>query len=260
MAHKQQSDELFRVSVDPEAFEDGRIRAIEQYLTSGETTPPPPPIAGGRLLRLMPRRAPAITRALGTRAVRPRARRQWAKLSGRESLKLHLGCGYEHKEGWVNIDLFATRADICWDLARGIPLADCSVEAILHEHLLEHLNLATGFAFTRECHRVLTPGGVLRIGVPDAGELLDSYSGKADPGWAESRPTRMLAVQAAFYEHGHRAMYDADTLTLMCRGAGFAEATRRMSGEGWIQPSPDTPDRSKGTLYVEARKRLLEPQ
>jgi hypothetical protein len=95
---------------------------------------------------------------------------------------------------------------------------------------------------------------VLRVGVPNAGALIDSYSGKADPTWANSLPTGMLAVQSLFYEHGHRAMYDAETLTLMCRAAGFAEAASREAGGGWIQPNPDTPGRSVGTLYVEARK------
>jgi predicted SAM-dependent methyltransferase len=240
--------------MDPEAAEDARIRAIGQYLASGEEGPPPPPIRGGALLRRMPKRTPAITRALGTRAMRPFARRQLAKLNERALVRLHLGCGWEYKDGWVNIDLFATRADICWDLALGIPLSDGSVDAVFHEHMLEHLSLETGFAFTRECHRVLKSGGALRVGVPDAGELLDSYSGKADPGWANSRPTGMLAVQALFYENGHRAMYDADTLTLMCRAAGFAEAAQFRPGEGSIHPNPDTPNRSKGTLYVEARK------
>ncbi len=237
-----------------EAAQAARLSGLAEYLASGAAKPPPPPIRGGALLRRLPRRAPSLYRALGTRAVRPVARRQFAKANARGPVKLHLGCGWVHKEGWLNVDLFATRADVYWDLVLGIPLPDSSVEAVFHEHMLEHLTLQAGYMFTRECHRVLEPGGVLRIGVPDAGALLDSYSGKADPEWANSRPTGMLAVQALFYEHGHLAMYDGETLTLMCRAAGFTDATRRMAGEGLLQPSPDTPSRESGTLYVEARK------
>lgn len=101
---------------------------------------------------------------------------------------------------------------------------------------------------------MLAPGGVLRIGVPDAGLCLDSYAGNADPDWARSRPTGMLAVQSLFYEHGHRSMWDAETLTLACRAAGFAEARHTPAGESWIAPCPDSPERADGTLYVEARK------
>lgn len=230
----------------------GRVRALRSYLES-EAKPPPPPVRGGSLLRMLPAGAPGAFRAVGTRAVRPRARRQLEQLAAGPPPMLHLGCGWEHKQGWVNIDLFATRADICWDLSLGLPLPDGSVAAIFHEHLQEHLSLRDGYLLTRECRRVLKPGGVLRIAVPDAGACIDSYAGKAEPEWAQSRPTGMLAVQALFYEHGHHAMYDAETLTLMCRAAGFGEAARREFGEGWMQPSPDTPSRRSGTLYVEAR-------
>jgi hypothetical protein len=41
----------------------------------------------------------------------------------------------------------------------------------------------------------------------------------------------------------------------MCRAAGFAEAAHRAWGEIWIEPAPDTPDRARGTLYVDACKR-----
>jgi hypothetical protein len=49
-------------------------------------------------------------------------------------------------------------------------------------------------------------------------------------------------------------MYDAETLTLLCRAAGFAEARRRKWGESWIEPCPDTAGRQSGTLYVDARR------
>jgi predicted SAM-dependent methyltransferase len=239
--------------------EPGRLDRLARYLASLDKAHPPPPIPGGRLLRRAPKWAPGAFRALGTRLMRPLARRQLERAGRGESLKLHLGCGWIPKQGWVNVDLFATRADICWDLSLGIPLPDDSVDAIFHEHMLEHLSLGSGLAFTRECHRVLKPGRLLRIGVPDAGALLDSYAGKADPEWASSRPTPMLAVQALFYENDHRAMYDAETLTLMCRAAGFAEAQAHAAGGGLMQPNPDTVERSSGTLYVEARKAQREP-
>jgi hypothetical protein len=90
--------------------------------------------------------------------------------------------------------------------------------------------------------------------VPDAGLCINSHAGTTAPDWAQSQVTGMLAVQALFYENGHCAMYDAETLTLMCRAAGFAEAHHSDWGEGWIQTSPDTPSRRGGTLYVDARK------
>ena len=103
-----------------------------------------------------------------------------------------------------------------------------------------------------ESRRVLRPGGILRIGVPDAGALLDSYSGAGASDWALSRPTPMLAVQALFYEHGHLAMYDAETLKWLCEAAGFRDVRASASGEGRLTPSADSADRRDGTCTSKA--------
>ncbi len=221
-----------------------RIAALRERLAE---RPPPAP---GLIRRLPYRRA----RVIGTRLAAPWSRRRLRAAAERSPLRLHLGSGRVNKEGWVNIDLLAARADVAWDLETGVPFASDSVDAIFHEHMLEHLDLHAGFAFARECLRVLKPGGVLRVAVPDAGALLRSYAGTGDPGWARSQATPMLAVDALFYEHDHRAMYDGETLVLLLRAAGFGEASESRFGEGRLQPSPDSPVRRDGTLYVEATK------
>jgi predicted SAM-dependent methyltransferase len=239
-----------------DAPDESRLEALRGYLTSAPAAREP----GGReALKRAARRLPGGTRTLLTRMLHPWSRRKLRAAADRSPLRLHLGSGGVNKPGWLNIDLALGRADVAWDLSTGIPFPTSSVDAIFHEHMLEHLDLPTGFAFSRECLRVLKPGGILRIAVPDAGHLLGSYAGTADRGWAESRPTPMLAVNALFYEHGHRAMYDADTLTLMLCAAGFAHATRSEFGGGDLQPSPDSRVRRDGTLYVEARKPGVTP-
>jgi len=233
---------------------DAQLAEMRDLMATGLVEMDEPPVRGGALIRRLPRWLPGLVRSWGTRAMLPVARRKWAAAQDQSPLKLHLGCGWLHKDGWVNVDLFMTRADIVWNLAGGIPLRDNSVDAILHEHLMEHLTLQQGYALAQECLRVLKPGGRLRIGVPDAGACVASYAGLADPDWANSQPTGLIAVQALFYEHGHRAMYDAQTLTLMCRAAGFSEARARESGDTDIQPAADTESRRDGTLYVECVK------
>ncbi|HEU4703024.1 MAG TPA: methyltransferase domain-containing protein [Conexibacter sp.] len=230
------------------------VAELARYLDQGVVGPPPPPISGGRLIRLLPAWGPGLLRHAGTGLSRPRSKRKWDQLPTDGSVRLHLGCGWAHKPDWVNVDLFATSADVVWDLRHGIPLPDNTVAAIFHEHMLEHLSLRDGHLLAQECLRVLAPGGVLRIGVPDAGLCIDSYAGKADPDWAQSRPTGMLAVQALFYEHGHQSMWDGETLTRALLAAGFADARRTDFGESWIEPPPDSQDRRDGTLYAEARK------
>lgn len=61
------------------------------------------------------------------------------------------------------------------NLAKGIPAASDSVDAVYHSHLFEHLDQATARAFAREVLRVLKPGGVHRIAVPDLEEACQLY-------------------------------------------------------------------------------------
>ena len=193
-------------------------------------------------------------RVVATAVLTPTSRRRLAKLRDSPELRLHLGSGFLSKPGWVDIDLAGAPVDLVWDLKNGIPFADGTVDAIFHEHLLEHLTLRNGFGLTMECHRALKPGGVLRVGVPNAGACLRSYAGIGDPDWAQSRPTPMLAVEALFYEHGHHAMFDEQLLTEELEAAGFVDVEAREFGDSRLSPCPDTEVRRDGTLYVEGTK------
>ncbi len=61
------------------------------------------------------------------------------------------------------------------NLASGIPFEDSSVDAVYHSHFLEHLDREVVPGFLREVRRVLKPGGVQRIVVPDFERLCRAY-------------------------------------------------------------------------------------
>src|SRR3954454_6326461 len=178
--------------------------------------------------RLFPAPLRMGPRLAATRVLRAREQRRLAELAG--PLRLHLGSGNEHKNGWAHVDLSGYPVEAAWNLARPLPLRDGSAEGVFHEHLLEHLTLEEGLRFCRECHRLLRQGGVLRIGVPDAGAAARSYvegSGAFLERVRPGRPTAMLALQELFYYPGHRTMYDFETLALLFRAAGFDEPEQR---------------------------------
>jgi glycosyltransferase involved in cell wall biosynthesis len=83
-------------------------------------------------------------------------------------LRLHLGCGTERRDGWVNIDANpAVKPDV---VARAHQLgmfADGSVDAIEACHLFEHLPLHEARAALKEWARVLRPGGELLLELPN---------------------------------------------------------------------------------------------
>ncbi len=61
------------------------------------------------------------------------------------------------------------------DLSKGIPFENDSVDAVYHSHFLEHLERAAAKDLLIEIRRVLKPGGVVRIVVPDFERACRSY-------------------------------------------------------------------------------------
>jgi hypothetical protein len=214
------------------------------------------PLAKRAAKRVLPSRLRTRVAMRATDALRARERRRARALAAGRPLRLHLGSSRSRKPGWLNVDLVGYPVELAWNVRRPLPFGDATAEAIFHEHLLEHLSLEDGLRLTVECHRLLEPGGVLRVGVPDAGRYARSYA-DADGFIAEvrpGRPTPLLALQEVFYGSGHRTMYDADTLLLVLAAAGFETADVRDFGQSAIEPAPDSPHRRRETLYVEARR------
>jgi predicted SAM-dependent methyltransferase len=185
-------------------------------------------------------------------------------LARRTSLKLNLGSGPRLRTGWINIDV-DPRADLHLDVRRGLPFPDGSCAELYAEHLLEH------FAFPgevetilRDWSRVLAPGGVLSLGVPDTEWPLDAYANRADdyfarcraepwcPPWVETRLDQInyhFRQQSPDLGTEHLCAYDWETLRARLAAAGFAAIERRP-----FDPASDSEERRIGTLYVKARK------
>jgi predicted SAM-dependent methyltransferase len=192
----------------------------------------------------------------GTRALAPWSKRQAKRvLEEGGPLRLHLGSGGHPLDGWVNIDILGMEPDLYWDLRSGIPFPDGSAEAVFLEHVIEHFTLADDLDLLIECRRVLRPGGIIRLGVPDFGRYLESYAtdGAFIDRLRPDRPTRLLAVGEVAQEHGHRSVWDGETLELVLTEAGFKDARRRDFGDSELDPVPDSAMREPESVYAEAR-------
>jgi glycosyltransferase involved in cell wall biosynthesis len=85
-------------------------------------------------------------------------------------MKLNLGCGGDHRPGWVNVDKYPeAKPDKVMDLERlPWPLEDDCADEILLKHVLEHLGRDTDtfLGIMKELYRVTKPGGKVHIWVP----------------------------------------------------------------------------------------------
>lgn len=89
---------------------------------------------------------------------------------------LNLGCGSTYVKGWTNIDFVSTSEEVmAYNLLRGIPHSDNSFDLVYHSHVLEHFPKAEASRFIAECYRVLNPGGVIRIAIPDLEQIALNY-------------------------------------------------------------------------------------
>jgi SAM-dependent methyltransferase len=89
---------------------------------------------------------------------------------------VNIGCGGVYHLGWINLDFSPVGQGVRpYDARKRLPFADASVDAVYHAHLLEHLESDDARQFLIECHRVLRPGGVVRVVVPDLEGIAQAY-------------------------------------------------------------------------------------
>ena len=89
---------------------------------------------------------------------------------------LNAGCGSKFHPDWTNIDLMHPSPDvISHNLIKGIPFEDNTFDVVYNAHFLEHLPKYAAPAFINECARVLRPGGIIRIVVPDLENIAREY-------------------------------------------------------------------------------------
>lgn len=151
-------------------------------------------------------------------------------------LRLNLGSHGNNIEGYVNIDLHDPTADLKADMT-ALPYEDNSVDEILASHVLEHvlsgeyerhlssnINSKTVKETLQEWKRVLKPGGLLEIKVPDFNRIVWLYYNC--PLWARNpggNPPFPAAFDWLVSNGQHAAIFDWPTLEKVLQEAGFTD-------------------------------------
>ncbi len=213
------------------------------------------------------------------------------------AVRLNLGCGQAPSEDWLNYDnspavwlaksptlarllsrigviddgsaqfaAFCAANQIRYaNAARRIPHESSTVDAIYSSHMIEHLVRDDAWAFLLECHRVLKPGGRLRLVVPDLHALVQQYllRGNGDHFLGQMQlethlpPGVMRKMKwLLFGGRGHHWMYDARSLGGLMEEAGFAAVEMMEPGQTRLaEPAGlDLRERQIESIYLEGRR------
>lgn len=175
---------------------------------------------------------------------------------------VQFGAGHSAPQGWINFDASPTlrlerlplvgkfisvngtrfpERVIYGDVVKGLPLAANSVAGVYSSHVLEHLPYDDVAAALRNTLKILKPGGIFRVVVPDLEERARAYLSRLaneEPGaghefvrstlmGTEVRPRGLLSmVRSHFGNAAHLWMWDRLSLTQALQDAGFDRIRR----------------------------------
>lgn len=149
------------------------------------------------------------------------------------SKRLEIGSGIRPQEGYVHIDLnpFAPHVDLiapAWDL----PLPDGWATEVRAVHALEHIPAARLLSTLTEWRRVLAPGGLIQIHVPNAPGLMQCFlTGSLHDKWLAVGALCGLNIgpeATSLTEMGpaeHNVLFDEELLSWVLSSAGFEDIT-----------------------------------
>lgn len=91
-------------------------------------------------------------------------------------MKLNLGCGHTHNEGYINIDANEeVKPDLLLNFASmPLPYEDGSVEEVTIFHTIEHIAREQHSLVFGEINRVLPVGGVVIVSFPNAERCMEN--------------------------------------------------------------------------------------
>lgn len=184
-------------------------------------------------------------------------------------VKVNVGAGSVHLNGWINTDV-GWRLPMYLDLTKPWPVPSGSVDRIYGDNVIEHFSLDVCRTVLRHCWDALSVGGSLRLATPDVERTARAYL--EDPqltaahldrhrrhGFPAEYPVDMLRITYAYHGHHLGYCFDWAALSAELAAAGFVDIRRYEAGQSDDPAFRDLEHRHEPTeaateLIVEARK------
>ena len=175
--------------------------------------------------------------------------------------RLNWGCGEHPEPGWLNSDIKDEPGiDIVADVRSGLPLDTDSIDYIVSIHALPELPYADLVPALTELRRVLKPGGVLRLALPDLERGIDAYKrGDRDYFHVPDEDARSVGAkfvtQMVWYGYS-RSLFVPDFVEELLQRAGFDQVNHcayRKTASVWGD-IVELDNRERESMFVEAVK------
>ena len=169
---------------------------------------------GGKVYRYLLRKWSLVRRILDPMSIRLRHK---LRQTEEEDLRLHLGCGGKHFDGYVNVDIWITDAtDVISDIT-SLPWPDNAANIIESYHVIEHISHKKVKDTLVDWHRVLKPGGKLVLECPHFDEAIREY--------LSGDETRLLNIFGRQRSEGDTHLYgfNPERLMRLLEEVGFKE-------------------------------------
>lgn len=176
-------------------------------------------------------------------------------------MRLQIGCGKFPHPGWINTDnKVRPGVDCVADLRADLPFADGTFDYAAAIHVLPHIPLAGLAPALARVRRVLKPGGVLRLALPDLEKALDAFR-RGDVAYfsvpdAQWKSLGAKVVAQIVWHNDIRTPFTYDLAAEALAKAGFASADRCAFREtrSRFPEIVELDNRERESLFVEATR------
>ena len=159
-----------------------------------------------------------------------------------------------NKKNFFGLKNFFKDRNLGHDLRYPLPYDNELFEGVFSEHTLEHLYPFEAIRLLKEIHRVLLPGGVLRITVPDLDKYINACNNeKSDFFLQFSNNCEM--IWSLTQNYAHLSVWNFEMLKIQLEKCGFSKITKAEFNKGINKELLiDKEGREPETLYIEAIK------
>lgn len=202
----------------------------------------------------------------------------------KEIIAINLGCGTHIAPNWINFDnspnvllsKIKPLKDLLYkigilkedqykakfnneitfrELTKPLPFENNTVDFAYTSHFLEHLSKENCNKVLSEIYRVLKPGGIARLVIPDLSYFIKQYEQNKKENNPEAADIFMVGIWVINGARDpHLWMYDAESFSIRLKNIGFKDITVCGHKKGKCKDVEFLDNRPLDSLHIEVSK------